>query len=380
MSKKRPVADYREQIGILIELVAEMPHGPPKTALIDQCVRIADSHNDEFAGYHRRMDLIEAATFGGQAEMIFPAFSWCLALADRKPEEYGGFQILWRYKWIINEAVNFPTISLERLEAMLEDLRLRYHSYGSNEHPYWQTRRGLFESVGRIDTMDESNSRLRKFKPDQLSNCKACEVQAQVRIALLKGKNADALKRADRILRGELSCATIPQNTHASLLTPLCALDRYDDAMSYHRESYPKVDRRSGFLGALSDHLIFLTITGNLKEAAKSLERALPIALSSFIPASRFSMFNASAFFCEQSNGTLRLKLPLDFPLYNEANKYEAAALGEWFDHEARAMAEAFDARNGNRFYSASLEQRSQWADLSYPVPLPERKPKRKKV
>ena len=49
MSKKRTEADYHEQIDILRDLADGMTCGPAKTSLLEQCVRIADTHNDEAA-------------------------------------------------------------------------------------------------------------------------------------------------------------------------------------------------------------------------------------------------------------------------------------------------------------------------------------------
>ena len=49
----------------------------------------------------------------------------------------------------------------------------------------------------------------------------------------------------------------------------------------------------------------------------------------------------------------------------------------EWFDREATSLAAAFDARNGNRFYSDQLSERKKWLDLVEPLPLPAKKPKR---
>ena len=116
---------------------------------------------------------------------------------------------------MIGNGTAYPNIPLARLEEMLADLRTRYDAYGSNEHPYWQTRRDLYYDSGRIDEAEECNVQVRKLKPAELSDCKACDLNLQVRLAVTRGKHAVAIKRAKPILAGKLSCATIRKRLRA---------------------------------------------------------------------------------------------------------------------------------------------------------------------
>ena len=49
---------------------------------------------------------------------------------------------------------------------------------------------------------------------------------------------------------------------------------------------------------------------------------------------------------------TVRLIMPLEFECKNSNDEYASVDLADWFCQQAVELAEQFDARNGNDFYS----------------------------
>jgi hypothetical protein len=355
MANKRAVVDYHEQICSLMDMSAEMPPGPAKIGLIEEAVRLADVHADEPMGYAIRLELMEAATFGGQADLMLVAFGWCLALADKSPAEYGGFDLLWKYKWVLSNGVEFPQISRVRLESMLEDLHTRFEAFGCGEQPYLQAKRNLHLNFGEPATAMKIQKKLDTLDSDMLSDCQACDQNEIVRMALASGDYSEAIKRAKPILSGEMTCAEIPQLTIAMLLEPWVLHGDAVEAASRHACNYKAIQNNPGFLRSFADHLGYLVLTDDLKRAAKMVERHLATALQTKQHDPRFRFYVAVLMFITAAQragqARVKLKLPTEFPLFDESHAYNLAALAEWFSAEADQLATAFDVRNGNRTF-----------------------------
>ena len=92
--------DYRRQIETLRQQADGLPQGPARMALLEEAVRLADTHQDLDLGFYLRYDVAQTATFGGMAEKLLVAFSWRLAQCDRHPERFNEFRLMWEYKWV----------------------------------------------------------------------------------------------------------------------------------------------------------------------------------------------------------------------------------------------------------------------------------------
>lgn len=103
--------DYQERIEELQEEAWGLPDGPSKLALLEEAVRLADTHQDVELGDEVRADLIRTATFCGYPEKALVAFSWRLAQSDRDPKSFPETDLLWEFKWITDSLPGFPQIA-----------------------------------------------------------------------------------------------------------------------------------------------------------------------------------------------------------------------------------------------------------------------------
>src|SRR5581483_5827870 len=71
-----------------------------------------------------------AAFFSGDEGKAFVAFSWCLAWCDRDPQRFPEDDVLWEYKWVLANSIDYPQITLAQIEAMFDDFRRRYERCG----------------------------------------------------------------------------------------------------------------------------------------------------------------------------------------------------------------------------------------------------------
>src|SRR5262249_61142281 len=130
-------ASYQAQINDLLYEAAVLPHGASKVALLEEAVRLADSHGDIGLGFDVRKDLVNACNFSGFPEKTLVAFSWRLAQVDRSPEEFDENDLLWEYKWIATLLPQYPQITRTQILEMLDDLKRRYLHAGSSLRPVY---------------------------------------------------------------------------------------------------------------------------------------------------------------------------------------------------------------------------------------------------
>src|SRR5262245_42845756 len=151
------MSDYQREIAELLYQAEEMGRGPAQVALVEQAVQIADVHNDREAAFAARDELIEAATFSGRIDLALVAFSWCLAQCDRSPEDFDQDQMLWKYKWVIENLADFPQISKRQIDDMFADMERRFVAAGSTRHAVHQIRRDVAVNMGDAATGDRAH-------------------------------------------------------------------------------------------------------------------------------------------------------------------------------------------------------------------------------
>jgi len=354
----------------------DLPRSPEKVTLLEEAVRLADLEQDTDLAYEARRELVDAATYGGQAEKAMTAFAWCLQHHDTHPDQYWSYEILWRYKWILNAARGFPQIPLARVLELHADFerRVRAEGAGARVIPYF--RMHLAIHLGNHDEARAQYTLWQFAGRDFLSDCAACEANSEIDYHVFQGHDDKALQKAQPILQGKLSCAHVPHSTHAKLLEPLVRLGRVDDAMGHHATGYPMIQGDVDFLPQHGQHLSFLALTGNLERARELYERHVDWALRSNELDDRFTFLTHALVWLRQlqQHGVSRerLALPSHHPLRQPGESdYDVTALLAWHEREAKALADRFDQRNGTTAFRDRVTRRLAMLDHATPHPIP---------
>lgn len=372
------MSDYRDQITELLERAEALPHGASQVAICEEAVRLADRHQDMRAGFQARSQYVTATMFSGQPEKMLVAYSWLLSVFDHDPESYDAFELLWQYKWVIAALPDFPQISRRQIEEMLADMQRRYEEVGASLQAVWNKRRAAAVKMGDRTAAEHAHRELARHRRDELSDCRACEMDEEVEFAFFTADLERGVNRAKPILRGEFVCGEVPQITYAQLLRPLLQLGRGDEAMDYHLRGYRMISANpSEFVSQIAEHIEFLTLTDNLPRAGRLLEKHLALALDTTALSWRFDMYRAAKLFLERlhdkGHQTLKMRVPEYFPLYNEMSAYRVTELDGWFTQRLDEMAQRFDARNGNSYFRERIASVDKWRRQITPVPLPTR-------
>ena len=351
--------DYRAEVEGLLDEAAALPHGDARVALLESAVLLADSHEDVGLSYETRLELIDAATFGGYPDKALDAFTWCRAQQVRAPERFEAGELLWKAKWVVGRLHEFPHISRERVEAALEELAQAFERAGAGERALLKLRYQTARDMGDMAAAARYWSQWIATPRDALTDCEACELDDELDLHLDRDEHEQVLQKAFPLLRGWTGCAEVPQRTYGSVLYPLLKLDRLEEAQKLHLHGYPAVARNRDFLVTVAEHLEFLALTHNFARALVLLERHLDWALAHASRVDRFGFLCAAALLFrllrEEGLAVLTLRLPYGFALHQADCLYATARLQRWAQGEAAEIARRFDARNGNARYAQLL-------------------------
>ena len=119
------------------------------------------------------------------------------------------------------------------------------------------------------------------------------------------------------------------------------------------------VVRNPKFINYAAKHILFLTLTDNLSAATRGLEKTFAYALQTTSLCWRFDLYRAAILLCDRHvdlGKPFRIRWPDTFAGVVKAERGEASIVRDWFRAEANAIAEKFDRRNGNNWYTEQLD------------------------
>jgi hypothetical protein len=333
---------------------------PEGIALAEEAVRVADAAEDVKSGFRARCDLMGIAVFSGFYEKVILAFTWCLARADERPNEFSCMELLWKYKWVIDHLRHFPGISREQILSSLEDFRARCLKAGYNERPALFLRWQLDLHMGNVEIATENFSKWKLTKRDGMADCRACEINQIARFHAAIGKHEQAIKHAGRIFEGRLFCAEIPHLTHAALLRSFWATGQREAAQEHHLKGYRLVRGNRDFIHEQALHMTHLLRSNQLEEAAAVLRKHLPWALETKSLDLRFYFLVPAracvALLLDSGLRSLRSRVPEG--VFPEAKKttLPLPQFAAWLDQSIPELASRFDQRNGTRSFATFAE------------------------
>lgn len=353
----------QQSVRELMRRAQALGDGDEKIMTVEEAVRIADTGYDVKLQYEAREELIEAAFWGGETEKALVTYSWCLAQFDKYPEKFSEWQLLWRYKWIVNVIVNFPQIPKEQIYEMLDEMERRYLKAGYGLRVVYYYRYRIEKFFGNKDDAIKHFNRAQEISRDALSDCAACEVDERVTFQIYCENNELALRLAEPIFSGLHICRSVPHRTLAGILLPLVQMGRWAEARDYHTRGYHLISRDVIYLIYVSDHLIFLALDGDFDEATRLLESHFRWTTKSKSQYDKYTFYRAAWLLLELMSDagqeTIKLRMPESFPMYqySQNHHYRISQMKEWFEGLAREIGEKFDKRSGtNRFASELAE------------------------
>ena len=369
------MSDHRDNIAELLERADDLPEGPGQIALCEEAVRLADTHGDELAGFHARKQLVHAATFGGRPDVSLVAFSWCLSRVDANPDNYDETELLWQYKWVVQHVGQFPHISRQQIDGLLDDMAARFRRHGSNLHAVHMIRRDLAVELCDREVAETAHKQFTAVDRDPLSDCPACVNDGTIEYQLFLGRDEDALTTARPALDGRMTCGEVPHRTYAYVVLPLLRLGKLERAARAFKNGYKLIRANPKFVRHKAQHLAFLALTGNMARAATLFERHLAESIRSPSVSWKFEFYAAARLFLDRlMRGKVipLLRIPDELRASGEPMQ-PATQVAGWLDAQMAEIAAAFDRRNGNDGFTRKIAWFRDQARYATDFPLDDR-------
>ncbi len=368
------MTDYREQIDRLLVDSEGLEDGHTKVGLLEEAVRIADTHADVGLGFELRKELLGAALGAGHADQLLVAYSWCLAQVDKDPRKYHTSDLLWEYRWVLSELTAFPQIGREQIESMYEDMIQRYRQAGASMRSVYLLRRVVAIDMGDRPTAVEMNKAWKRSARDHYSDSYLTELAFQLRYLCFVGKEHLALEQAGQFFRGNLWSEHHEGTCLAMMLMPLVKRGRAEEAIDYFQRGYRLLSKNPRYVEEFGDFIVFLVLTDNLARAATLFTKHLPSAIDNCNAMCRFFFYRASTFLMNrlQQSGktTVKLRLPSNFLVSSTNGRHALSDLETWFRERTIDLAQRFDRRNGNDYYMKLWAELKKWPKFISPCSL----------
>jgi tetratricopeptide (TPR) repeat protein len=352
-------SEIDDRIEQLYDEATALPRGKLQIALLEEAIRLADTHADERVAFMLRDELVEASTFGGRPELTIVHFSWCLAKADANPDEYDLESLLWRYKWLLNALCRFPSISRDKIDSMFADFKRRADEFGNHEHATLVALFGLQQGVGDLQAAKETGIQFETLEPTWLSDCAACVADNLIELDISLFDYKSAISRFNRMQKLKMRCAEKPLVTYPMMIEPYLKMDMQEKAEECYKRSLSKLLKNPNHLGRVGYLFQYLSATEDHDKAAKVLRSGLELWSQSSSILARFEFalgpLEYMGRFTELMEKSIRVTQPEENAFEITKGKAKLADVHRWLRRYCVDLAAQFDARNGNDFYSSRI-------------------------
>jgi hypothetical protein len=347
--------------------------GPAKVELLQEAVRLADHASAVDAGFDARLRLMEAALVCGSADVLLVAYTWCLSQAEREPQRFSLYQMLWRYRWAIVYLPTFPQIPRARIENAIADMTRRYESAGASLRPVHLLRWKVAMKLGDTRMAADARRAWSRCRRDWLTDDEQTEEVTQIDYLLFRERWAEAADAARMYLDDSRRARSYVDSVLSWMPVPLLRLRRMDEAMAVHQRGYRLTTRNAALVTQAGRHIQFLALTHNFPRAVRLVERYLPYCVGSdpedqveFYPC----LITLLRVMRNTGKASIKLRLTSPCPGYCPAGRYDLAELDRVYWEQAAAVGTRYDTRDGNDYYARQLASLDTLLALARPHPL----------
>ncbi|MGE8203830.1 hypothetical protein ACQKP0_04635 [Heyndrickxia sp. NPDC080065] len=326
------MADYMD---LLEDAFMMEEKDPGKISILERVIQEADSHNDIETAIEARFELIDTCNYSGYPKKSLQAFSWLMQQYETGHSDIDESKLFWCYKWIAEQIVTFPEISKEQISNLLSDMKEKFMACNYSLKPYYKEMMNSAMKMGDFENAKLYFQKWIETPADWMSDCRACEVNAEVEYYLFAGDFEKAYQVSQPLLMQTLTCAEVPHATYSYMTLALLELGNGKAAEKCYQKGYKMVKGNGDFAEEIGNYIQYLLKTEREDEAVSVLKENLEII--------------------EQIDTTIEkiLFMQSTYPIYAMQNKTE------WLE-QTEKLTKQLDARNGNDYYSERLNEIKQ--------------------
>ncbi len=345
--------------------IQKLPQGGPQMSALTDAIRQADEAGDHYWRMLLRYDYACQATFHDDPPKAMPMAAEFAPIfeehgdvlyersAEGAPEMY-----LMITQMGIDPIVNLPQVPMEQWEELMQRFRALVQEYHIGLRTYWWQMCQFWQYVNK----EQAFIYFRKFwrtGRDGLSDCRACERSAGVRMCLLIGDRAAADEYAKPMEAGRIwFCKDTPHRYWVAYLEDALNHKEMNRAKVYANKLYRKADRDRNDLSYLGAVIRCWAQTDDLERAVALAVKRLAWTLGMWDQKKLYDFYKG-AWVCfrelAKSSDSAELALPEAFPLFHAGGIYAPQELADWFYEQASQIGAAFDKRNGSDYFAKDL-------------------------
>lgn len=345
----------------------EVPGDRGQLAILEQIISLADSNKDVETGFDARQLLVTQANSAGYPEKAIVAFSWCIAQMDKDEKLHNWYDMLWQYKVIQELIPVFSSVSRQQIINMQEDFSARLLKNGYTERTAHYYRSWNFMRMGDYQLAYEHQNRYLSMRSDGMADCKACEKDREIELLSRMKLDDEALKQAEPIRAGKMSCAEVPGFTNGHIGKSLLRLGKVEEAQKLFPMAMDYALRERKYLGTIGDLLLIPIRSGEIDQAFNFASKYFAWASEAAAEELRFRFFSACELLFEslaKDRKDILMRVPKEFDFHSEQGRYEIESVREWFKQQSLDLARKFNDRNGNDRYHEMLSDNRALAGM----------------
>lgn len=343
----------------LITQIHDIAHGAPRLEALSNAIQEADAANAHEWRFYFRNEYIHESIFHGDSFKAIICFPELLRIIDEHPEieEDNEYDLIWTFKNVLENTFDFYQISREEIEHWFEEFKKRSRKYGLSMRMYHMKKCKFYLNADPA-LVPESYEAFHKERRDHNSDCEACEMHFDMKVALSLGKEEEALRIAQPLLEGRKHCAEVPHETYGELASYYLYKGELEEASYYGT-------RCERMIGTEPE---FLEQTGTLLELYSAVNpphgwNVLKYSIENFMNCRNPMMRMHFA------RGAYRLTSVIDslaqsedahysqnviinsLPLPKSEKGVHMKDIADYFYNIAKEQCEKLDARNGNTYF-----------------------------
>ncbi|MDO5286155.1 MAG: hypothetical protein Q4G45_04960 [Actinomycetia bacterium] len=271
------MADSADRVYELLHEARQVPY-EQRAPLLTEAVRLADELGSPELGVKARQELTAAYAMTGEASQVFVPFSRVLQhYQSGVPfDDAMLFRLLWHYKWVVCDLLEFPEVPLAQLEQSLQGMLDLDRQVGEGLQPAYACAFRLAHHVrGARAALPEFDAWTAEPRTG-LSDCEACERDLRAGFYVDLGRWEDALEEAVLVIAGNLTCNTQPAEITATVLEPLLQQGQASEAAVAHLRGWRMTRGRRNLVFSAATHIWVLARTGAVERGLELLGTVLP--------------------------------------------------------------------------------------------------------
>jgi hypothetical protein len=368
------VTGHVEQVYQLMGEATVLPDGPAKLALVQRASEIADSHQDVELAFEVRKTMLGVCLGADACDLMLVTFTWCLAQHDRDPQAFPAHRLLWEFRWVVSSLCTFPEVTKTKIEEMKAEMARRYQHYGASPRSYWMMCRKMAVDMGDVKKATAADREYRRSPRDWLTDDVAAEADFEINYRLLRKDYAQALRAAEPLVSKKFQSEHHEGGACADVLLPLLRAGRAAEAMPLHRRGYKLRANKIRHLDSIAKHIAFLGLTGNFARGVRLFEKHLAETMKTTNAFTRMRFLIDTLPLLDRlkkaGNGNQMVRVPADCPLSVDGDRQPAGEVRDRMRDAAAVLAQTFDERNGNDYYTRRLAAAPRLQRLYSPCPL----------